>query len=67
MKNIQNLSDKKLWNLRADAGKGLRFGMTENWDCVDSCDKELLKRGLIKQSTREKIKDNPSQVIFGKI
>ena len=53
---IQEMSDRKLLNTRNKAVEGLLFGM-ENWDAVDAFDRELLKRGIIKKTTRQEFQD----------
>lgn len=53
---IQDMSDRKLLNTRNKAVEGLLLGM-ENWDAVDSFDRELLKRGLIEKTMRQEFQD----------
>jgi len=52
MEIMQEMKDRKLFNTRQKAVEGLLLGV-DNWDAVDALDKELLKRGLIKETTRE--------------
>lgn len=53
---IQNMSDRKLFYSRQKAVEGILFGM-DNWDAVDAFDRELLKRGVIKKTTRQEFQD----------
>jgi len=52
MEIIQEMKDRKLFNTRQKAVECILLG-ADNWDAVDVLDKELLKRGLIKETTRE--------------
>ena len=54
---IQDMSNRKLLNTRNKAVEGLLFGM-ENWDAVDAFDRELLKRGIIKKTTRQEFQED---------